>query len=929
MVKPVEVVIKAKDEASSVFGTMQGKLKAVAGAVAGYFGFRLFAGIISDSADLEAAMSRVQAATGATASEMVDLRKAADDAGATTKYTSVEAAGALENLAKAGLNAKDSIAALPAVLALAQAGDIELGQASEFLTKAVMGMGLAFTDSGRVADVLAKGANASNTSVTGLAQALSYAAPVAHSLGLSLETTVAIIGKFADAGIDASRAGTALNAILSQFSDPASKFREELRNAGIVTTDFEKALKQLTEAGPNGQKAILAVGTEAGPALRALIGQGTAALADLKGQLDNSAGSAAATAAIMENNLKGAFNGLGSAWDTVKTALGTPVLPILKEGVEQLTNALRVAVSDGTAAKFGESIAASFQAGIKWARDFLSTIDFNKVAADLRVFAEQTGEAFRTVGEHAASAGAVARTAYGVMSAGVNGVLTVVYGLGAAFAGVGAAIQNDLASILSGLAKVTFGEVSRSFKAASEDMKLSASATGAASVALAEKSAASFQAMADGAQTARAGFAGLSASATDIKPAIDASSAAVAKMAAEIESVGQKTVAAKKATDDKKASDDLARASLQQLREEYTQLVAGGSLQAAAEKLQQINTTMQATPGIAQDASKAAKEAAAILEGAFIDLGVVSQAELDKARTSAVRNFEIIKSSGKGSALDIQNAFSAMAQKTLDASGQIGSIGRATEEASLRAKAAALGLKIEFDATGKAIVSAMSNAAASVGSLGAAVKDVNVDLEKQAAALDAINAKYGQSKADREAKYGKVGGDPTKTSDGFDKNADGSAKGTFTNTLPTDTAFSVNARSAAGKLTAADLAEAQAGFKQAKDAKDDMDAFVKLAPGAASTAYIQSTNALFIASKLALEKVQAMDAAQKAAKPAPKSTTQPSASQSTQNLGTANSSQTINITINGRNTAVNVATPDDAAALNSIIEQLASAAGRS
>ena len=314
MVKPVEILIKAKEEASGVFDSLKSKVAAVGVAIAGYFGIRAFAGVINDASDLEAAMSRVEAATSATAEEMVALRKAADDAGANTKYTSVQAAGALETLAKAGLSAKDSIAALPAVLALAQAGDIDLGRASEFVTKAVMGMGLAFSDAGRVADVLAKGANASNTSVEGLAQALSYAAPVAHSLGLSLETTVAIIGKFADAGIDASRAGTALNSLLSQFSDPASKFREELGNAGITTNNFEQALRELAAAGPRGQKAILAVGQEAGPALRALLGQGIGALDDLKKKLDDSAGSAAATGAVMENNLKGSLNGLSSAW---------------------------------------------------------------------------------------------------------------------------------------------------------------------------------------------------------------------------------------------------------------------------------------------------------------------------------------------------------------------------------------------------------------------------------------------------------------------------------------------------------------------------------------------------------------------------------------------------------------------------------------
>lgn len=51
-------------------------------------------------------MSRVKAATDGTAEEMQALTKAAQSAGSSTKYTSVEAAGALENLAKAGLSAE-------------------------------------------------------------------------------------------------------------------------------------------------------------------------------------------------------------------------------------------------------------------------------------------------------------------------------------------------------------------------------------------------------------------------------------------------------------------------------------------------------------------------------------------------------------------------------------------------------------------------------------------------------------------------------------------------------------------------------------------------------------------------------------------------------------------------------------------------------
>src|SRR5690606_12468526 len=127
--------------------------------------------VVGAARDFESAMSAVQAASGASGDELAKLRAAAEQAGATTKYSSVEAANALENLAKSGLSASQAVEALPAVLNLASAGGVELGTAAEFITKAVNGMGMEFSEAGRVADVLAMGANASNTSVTGLAQA--------------------------------------------------------------------------------------------------------------------------------------------------------------------------------------------------------------------------------------------------------------------------------------------------------------------------------------------------------------------------------------------------------------------------------------------------------------------------------------------------------------------------------------------------------------------------------------------------------------------------------------------------------------------------------------------------------------------------------------------------------------------------------------
>ncbi|MBY0463704.1 MAG: hypothetical protein K2W33_02040, partial [Burkholderiales bacterium] len=85
--KPIEILIRAKDEASSVFSSMQAKASAVGAAIAAYFGFNAFAGAVKGAANLEAALSEVKAVSGATADEMVKLRAAAEEAGKNTQFT--------------------------------------------------------------------------------------------------------------------------------------------------------------------------------------------------------------------------------------------------------------------------------------------------------------------------------------------------------------------------------------------------------------------------------------------------------------------------------------------------------------------------------------------------------------------------------------------------------------------------------------------------------------------------------------------------------------------------------------------------------------------------------------------------------------------------------------------------------------------------
>ena len=911
----VEIIVGVRDEASGVLNSLTAKLAGVATLVASYFGVSLFSSAVKGAADLEGGMSRVQAATGATAQEMEALKKAAVDAGASTKYTATEAASALETLAKSGLSAGDAIQALPAVLNLAQAGDIGLAQSAEFVSKAVKGMGLQFSDAARVADVLAMGANASSTSVTGLAEAMSYTAPVARTAKLSLEETVAIIGKFADSGIDASRAGTALNSILSQFIDPSSKFRQELAGAGIVTDNFSVALRQLAAAGPKGQQAILAVGLEAGPALRALLNQGISALDDLKAKLDQSGGSAAKTAAIMEGNLKGSFSGLASAWDTVKIALGEPVLPVLTSAVKQLTQGISESVSNGTIGRFGTAIATAFQSATAWVTGFAGAVDFKALAAQLQDYASRTGEAMTRLGQQAGAAGDYFRLAYGVMSGGVNVVLSAVYALGAGFAGVLAGIQNGLALLYEGFAKITFGSLSEQYKRIAAEIRLSADATTASAQAMGQKSQQAFNAAADAGTVAQKAYRAIATSASEGIPAQNASAAAIGSVAIKLQEMAEANAKASAASSKQKEEVEKTTAAVARLKTEYEAAMAAGDIQLAAQKQQQLRAELEKTKGQATLTKDA-------LQSAFESLGITSQAKLKESADAAQRLFDILKASGQATALDLKNAFTELANRTLAASGDIGSVGRAMAEAALKSKAAAQGLTLEFDNAGKAIVRAMRSGGNATDDLGQRVQVVTEDMKKQEEVLDRINAKYNQSKADLKDKYSAPKGDSVTGNTREERLAGQSANdGTG--------AFALREKQRAGTLSADDLKTAEAVLAAAKfnqqQVEQNRGAF-SLSGQQSAFIELNSANAIY-------EQVKALaDRGANAAQLQPANAATRQAQPATNNTGgAATPAQTYLVKIdlgNGQTTNVNTSSANDAQALIGALQNAKRAAGR-
>lgn len=740
--KPIEILINAKDSASGVFDKLKSKVAGVAAAITAYLGVNAFVGMVKGAADFEAALSGVQAATGATAEEMVQLRKAAEGL---DDFGGAEAALALENLGKAGLSASDAIAALKPSADLAKAGQIGLGQASEALTQVIFGLGLSFKDSARVADVLAAGANATKTSVAGLTQGLSYAAPVANSLGLSLEFTVAMLGQFAQGGIDASRAGTALNSIMSQFLDPSSKFRNELAAAGISTSNFEQALHQLAAAGPAGAKAINAVGLESGPALRAMLNLGVGALDDLVAKLKNAEGSAAATAAVMRNNLNGSLASLGKAWEYLTNVLGTPVLPVLKQGVDELAAAFRGAVADGTVQKFGEAIATAFTSGLKFVREFLANFNFTEAITRLQAFADETNTNLKLVAEYAGNAANSVKLAYAVMASGANTVMVGIYGIAASYTEAAIRIIDFAAKASDALSKIAIGEAKERLKREAEEMRGVLGGLAAVRDAFLQKTQESLDATAIAARAAGEGMAGLVAPTKEASDATDGWKKSVAAAKAEQESANdvlrKSELAYRKQVDAELA---LARATeeheakLAELNRQYEEFKSSGNINEAIKVADEFQKVLRQGTLTAEEYGKKMAAAAAEVDAAFGRLGVSSAAALAKQAAAAKTDYDLIRKAGTSTAEDISAAFGKAAADAIAANKGIA-------PSWVTAEAAARGYKIVVDEAGKSHLELINKAGPGLDRLAKGWDVSREAIQAHEDAMDKLLMKYTMS----------------------------------------------------------------------------------------------------------------------------------------------------------------------------------------
>lgn len=313
--------------------------------------------------NFEAAMSQVQAISGATGAELEALTAKASQLGRDTMYSATDTGNALYYMSLAGWSTKQMLDSIDDVLALAAASNMSLANASDIVTDEITAFGLSAKDASHFVDIMAYAQANSNTTTEALGEAYKEVASVAGKFNISAEDTTAILMTMANAGFRGSTAGNALSTCLTRLMVDTKGCATELKKYGVSIYDSNGQMKSMSSilegiteafAGLNQEEQanlakVIAGQNQYTAFLTILSGlsdeakKGGKSFGDYASQLEKCDGTAAKMSATMQDNLKGKMKELSSAAEGFGNAVYNYVrgpLSDLAEGAADVINAV-------------------------------------------------------------------------------------------------------------------------------------------------------------------------------------------------------------------------------------------------------------------------------------------------------------------------------------------------------------------------------------------------------------------------------------------------------------------------------------------------------------------------------------------------------------------------------------------------------------
>jgi TP901 family phage tail tape measure protein len=289
------------------------------------------------------------------------LKETAVDVGATTEFTSGQAAEGLNFLAMAGFSAEQAIASLPGVIDLATASQTDLAAASDIASDTLGAFNLMTKDSAqlgknlsRVNDVMAKTTSMANTNMEQMFETIVKGGPDATAAGASIETYAALVAGLAGAGKKGSEAGTTLKNMFLKLQAPSAKGASMMKKMGLRIADSEGNMRDIIDVLEDLDKATAKMGgveksqimdelfgKRAITGATALMALGTDELRKYRSELEKSTGISKKMAGFMRSGLSGAIAAMKSAFEAVAITIGDTFQPEIDKLIEGLTGVAR------------------------------------------------------------------------------------------------------------------------------------------------------------------------------------------------------------------------------------------------------------------------------------------------------------------------------------------------------------------------------------------------------------------------------------------------------------------------------------------------------------------------------------------------------------------------------------------------------------
>lgn len=319
---------------------------------------------VQAGSQFDSSMSQVAATMGFTTDQLNDstskaaqtmeqLRKFAQEMGATTAFSATEASEALNYMALAGYDAETSMKMLPNVLNLAAAGGMDLARASDMLTDTQSALGLSMEQTEELTNKMAVTASKSNTSVEQLGDAMLTLGATGKMLAGGTTELSTALGILADNGTKGSEGGTRLRNILLSLGSPTDKAAEVLENLGVSAYDANGNMRPLEDTFADLNKALAPMTTEERNNIinkifnktdiadvNYLLGVSSDRWDTLSESINNSKGAAEDMANVQLDNLDGDITLFQSALEGVKIAVSDGVTPALRDFVQIGTTGL-------------------------------------------------------------------------------------------------------------------------------------------------------------------------------------------------------------------------------------------------------------------------------------------------------------------------------------------------------------------------------------------------------------------------------------------------------------------------------------------------------------------------------------------------------------------------------------------------------------